>query len=159
MSQAVIRNSPYDIASWPITTALTTVDIRPTGIAVEFSKKDGPGRWPDIVPPGWDGALQYTLGMCLNISGQWYCSAVVQYWYGLEESGGEPWNYAINWFYDPYRWAPMTGHQPKEGETIGFFVCAGDCRNNTKGDLSPVKERTNVVLVPMPSNSGATYRF
>jgi len=159
MSQATIRNSPLDLASWPITTALTTVDIRPSGIAVDFSKKDGPGRWPDVVPPGWDGGLQYTLGMCLNIGGRWYCSAVVQYWHGLPESGGEPWNYAMNWFYDPFRWAPMTGHQPAPGETIGFFVCAGDCRNNTRGDLSPVKERTNVVLVPMPGNGGATYRF
>ena len=65
----------------------------------------------------------------------------------------------MNWFYDPIRWAPMTGHQPAVGETIGFFVCAGDCRNNVRGDLSPVKERSNIVLVKMPGPGGAVYRF
>ena len=84
---------------------------------------------------------------------------MIEYWHGLAESGGPPQDYAREWFYDPSRWAPMTGHQPAQGETIGFFVCAGDCRNNSKGDLSPARERSNVVLVPMPSFSGAVYRF
>jgi hypothetical protein len=44
----------------------------------------------------------------------------------------------------------MTGHQPAAGETIGMFVCEGDCRNNTVGDLSPLRERSNVVLVKFP---------
>jgi hypothetical protein len=152
-------NSPAGLANWPITTSITEIELRSSGVRVEFSKKDGPGRWPDITPPGWSGALQYTLGMCLNIGGQWYCSAVVEYWYGLQESGGPPSQYAMNWFYAPERWAPMTFHQPAVGETIGFFVCAGDCRNNAAGDLSPVKERTNIVLVQMPTDGGALYRF
>jgi len=159
MGQATILNSPLDIANWPVTTAINGLTIRSSGVSIDFSKKDGPGRWPDITPPGWSGPLQYTLGMCLNISGRWYCSAVVEYWYGLAESGGPPSEYAMNWFYDPARWSPMTGHQPAVGEMIGFFVCAGDCRNNTKGDLSPARERSNVVLVPMPTNAGASYRF
>jgi hypothetical protein len=159
MSAATILNSPTDLASWPVTTSLQVVDIRPNGVAVQFSKKDGAGRWPDVTPPGWSGPLQYTLGMCLSISGRWYCSAVVEFWYGLEVSGGPPGDFATNWFYDPARWSPMTGHQPAVGETIGFFVCAGDCRNNTGGTSSLVKERSNVVLLPMPGNSGGTYRF
>jgi hypothetical protein len=159
MSAARILNSPFDLASWPITSSLTVVDMGPGGIAVEFSKKDGSGRWPDVTPPGWNGPLQYTLGMCLNIGGEWYCSAVVEFWHGLDRSGGPPDEYATNWFYDPIRWSPMTGHQPAVGETIGIFVCAGDCRNNPNGTLSPVKERTNVVLVKQPSSGGAVYRF
>jgi hypothetical protein len=159
MSQATILNSPRDLASWPVTTTLRAVDIRPNGVHVEFSKKDGSGRWPDITPPGWQGALQYTLGMCLNITGRWYCSAVVEFWHGLDASGGPPGEFAMNWFYDPIRWSPMTGHQPAVGETIGFFVCAGDCRNNLRGDLSPARERSNVVLVKMPGGGGANYRF
>jgi hypothetical protein len=159
MSSAAIYNSPVDLASWPITTALKSVTIGPSGFSVEFSKKNGPGRWPDVTPPGWDGNLQYTLGMCVKIGGQWNCSATIQFWYGLQESGGPPGEVGRNWFYDPIRWGPMTGYQPAVGETIGIFVCGGDCRNNPKGDLSPVKERTNVVLLPMPSNSGGVFRF
>jgi hypothetical protein len=95
----------------------------------------------------------------MNIGGQNYASAPVQFWYGLLYSGGPPSQYAQNWFYDAGRWAPMTYHQPAVGEQIGFFVCAGDCRNTTDGSRSPVKERSNVVFVTMPTDAGATFRF
>ena len=150
MSAAQIYNSPTDLASWNVSTAITSVNIGGGGISVQFSKKDGSGRWPDVTPPGWTGPLEYTLGMCLNIGGQWDCSAVVQAWNGADPLGGPPSQIGLNWFYDPIRWGPMTGHQPASGETIGIFVCEGDCRNNTKGDLSPLRERSNIVLVKFP---------
>ena len=159
MAQAIIMNSPFDLGTWPATTSITRVELRPNGVHVEFSKQDGPNRWPDVYPPGWDEPLQYTLGMCLNINGQWYCSAAIQFWYGLDSAGGGPAGFAQNWFYDPSRWGPMSGHQPTVGEIIGFFACAGNCRNNTRGDNSVVKERTNVVLVPMPDNGGGSFSF
>jgi hypothetical protein len=156
MSGAVIQNSPFDLASWPVTSAITRLDLRASGVHAEFSAQNS---WPSVRPPGWSGDLQWTLGMCLNLSGKWYCSAVVEFWRGLYESGGEPSGYARNWFYDQGRWGPMSGHQPARSEIIGFFGCAGDCRNNTAGDLSPVKERTNVVLVPMPDDGGMSQTF
>jgi hypothetical protein len=159
LSQATILNSPRDLANWPATTSITRLDIRASGVHVEFSKKDGPGRWPDFTPPGWGGPLQYTLGMALNIDNRWYASTPIEFWYGLDRSGGPPSQYALNWFYDPGRWAPMTFHQPAVGEIIGFFVCAGDCRNRSDSSGSPVKERSNVVLVPMPTDAGALYTF
>jgi len=157
MRMAVVKNSPLDLANWAVTTSISVLDIRSSGVHVEFSKQNGGDRWPDVMPPGWSGPLQYTLGMCLRIGGTWYCSAVVEFWHGLDEGGGPPTQFAENWFYDSARWAPMTGHQPAPGETIGFFVCAGDCRNNTSGSLSPVKERSNVVLVAMPGGGGPRY--
>ena len=45
----------------------------------------------------------------------------------------------------------MAGYQPANGEMVGFFVTAGNERNN--GAYS-VKERSNVVLVPFPTNGG-----
>jgi hypothetical protein len=159
LSLAIILNSPNDLARWPITTAITSIDLRSSGVHVEFTKKDGPGRWPDIVPPGFSGPLEYTLGMMLNINGQWYASAPVEFWNGLDAAGGAPSQYALNWFYDAGRWAPMTYHQPAVGEQIGFFVCAGDCRNTTDGSKSPIKERSNVVIVTMPTDAGASFRF
>jgi len=88
LSQATIRNSPLNLASWPITTAIRVADLRPTGVYLDFSKRNGSDRWPDVTPPGWEGNLQWTLGMALYIGGRWYASAPVQFWYGLEESGG-----------------------------------------------------------------------
>jgi hypothetical protein len=156
MSAAVIHNSPFDLASWPVTSAITRLDIRSSGVHAEFSAQNS---WPNVRPPGWSGDLQWTLGMCLNLGGTWHCSAVVEFWHGLYEGGGPPSGYARDWFYDPIRWGPMANHQPARGEIIGFFGCAGDCRNNTRGDLSPVKERTNIVLVPMPDDGGMSQTF
>jgi hypothetical protein len=158
LSSMIVRHSPA-FGNWPITTALKVVDIRGDGVHVEFSKQTGAGRWPDWTPPGWDGPLQYSLGMAMNIGGQWYASSPIEFWHGLDRSGGPPSQYALNWFYDPGRWAPMTTHQPAVGETIGFFVVAGDCRGRVDGHGSPVKERSNVVMVKMPTDAGARYTF
>jgi hypothetical protein len=158
LSGATIWNSPKALGSWPITTKITSIEMRSSGVRIEFSKRNGAGRWPDMFPPGWDEPLQWTLGMCMYVSGQWHCSAPIQFWNGLDESGGPPSQYGNNWFYDPGRWGPLS-RQPAVGETIGFFACAGDCRNTLDGSKSPVKERSDVVLVPMPTNSGASYSF
>jgi len=156
MSQATILNSPLNLAQWPISVTIKHIDLTQEGVHVDVSpdRLNGGNRWPEA-----SFGIQYTLGMCLNISGKWYCSAVVQFWTGLPASGGPPNEYAQNWFYDPGRWAPMTGHQPSVGENIGFFICAGDCRNNIYGDMSPIKERSNVVLVPFPGGGGGSFNF
>ena len=159
LASVTILNSPSDLARWPVTTSITRIDLRSNGVHVDFSKRDGAGRWPDYTPPGWSGPLEYTLGMVLSIDGRYYASAPIEFWNGLDASGGPPSRYALNWFYDPRRWAPMTYHQPAVGEQIGFFVCAGDCRGRTDGGGSPVKERSNVVVVTMPSDAGASFTF
>ena len=51
----------------------------------------------------------------------------------------------------------MTFHQPEPGETIGFFVVAGDVRGFNSNQK--YQERSNVVMVPMPDSGGATYTF
>jgi hypothetical protein len=159
MHQATIYNSPTDLANWPETAHITSVVFTSDAFLVDFDKRDGPDRWPDT--PFGDGSLEYTLGMCLNVGGHWDCSAVVQFWFGRELSAsGAPWNIGGAWFYDPARWGPLTGQQPQDGDTVGLFVCAGNCRNNTAGDNSYVKERSNVVLVPWTNEGGdVTYTF
>ena len=47
---AAIHASPAAVVTWPVTTTITSLSVRPDGVAVEFSKKSGPGRWPDVVP-------------------------------------------------------------------------------------------------------------
>jgi hypothetical protein len=147
------------LASWSITTAITGLDISSGGVHIDFSKKDGPGRWPDVIPPGFTGPIEYTLGMVETINGQLYASAPIQMWNGLDRGGGPPSQYALNWFYDPGRWAPMSYHQPAVGELIGFFVAEGSLRNDTVGISSPLRERSNVVVVPMPTDAGASFTF
>ena len=71
LSLATILNNPPDLASWAVTTSITKLEIRPRGVHIDFSKKDGPDRWRDVIPPGFSGAIRYTMGMVLNIGGRW----------------------------------------------------------------------------------------
>lgn len=161
LHQATLHDNPADEADWTVSTTITKLEFTNDGVHVEFSKQDGDGRWPDITPPGWTGPLQYTMGMAEYINGQWHASAAIQFWYGLSASGGNialDQQVAKNWYYDG-RWGEMQGYQPCTGELIGIFVVAGNVRGVTDGSQSPVKERSNVVIVPMPDVSGAFYTF
>lgn len=179
LHEATMFDNPVNLADWPVTTQITEVDFQymgMDGVHVEFSKRDGPGSWPDITPPGWTGPLEYTLGFVENIGGHWYASAAIEFWRGLDVSGGNvasdvgtmaqctsfgagsTCQVARNWYYDA-RWGALAGYQPATGEIIGVFVVAGNLRGVTDGSQSPVQERSNVVLVRMPDLAGATYRF
>ena len=157
LQQATILDSPDNFAFFAETAKITTLIMGPTGINVDFTKKNGPDRWPDIVPPGFSGYIQYCLGMAWKIDGRWYASAPIEMWNDRPEGGGPPQDYALNWFYNPTRWAPMTFHQPAVGETIGFFVVAGDTRGFNSNQK--YQERSNVVMVPQPDSGGATYTY
>jgi len=157
LQQATILDSPDNFAFFTETAKITTLVMGPSGINVDFTKKNGSDRWPDIFPPGFSGPIQYCLGMAWNIDGHWYASAPIEMWNDRLEGGGPPQDYALNWFYNPQRWAPMTFHQPSPGETIGFFVVAGDVRGFNSNQK--YQERSNVVMVPMPDGGGATYTF
>jgi hypothetical protein len=164
MSKAIIVNSPRDLASWPETAKITNISFTPSSFPVEFDRRTGPNRWPDVLPKGWKGSLQYTLGMCVNPSGaQWYCSAVVQFWYGraLTDSGS-PSRVGREWFYDPARWGPINFYQPRNGELVGIFVGAGNLRdggNMTRATCPRLCERSNVALIPWSTGGGPVYSF
>jgi hypothetical protein len=159
LASAIVLNSPPDIATWDETAHITLFDIGPDGVHVEFPQRDGVGSWPDVPfkTPGED--VEYTLWIALNIDGQWYTSGCITFYRGLDRSGGPPSQYAMNWYYDAIRWAPMTGHQPAVGEWVGFFVTAGRARNITDRSGSTVYERSNVVVIPFPDDTGAIYTY
>ena len=153
LNSVIVHNSPVDVARWPATTTLSRLDLMPSGAHVVFDRQSS---WPEVVPPGWAGGLQYTLWIVLNINGQWHASGCIEYWRGLYESGGPVTGYAQDWYYDPIRWGPMAGHQPAPGEQVGFLVTSGDARNNGP---SSVKERSNVVIVSFPTAAGRSFVF
>lgn len=159
-TRAVFHDNPPDIGFWPETAKIKSIVFTPHSMEVDFDRREGGNRWPDVVPPGWQGALQYTLGMCLNLNGTWHCSAVVQFWYGRDlSSSGAPSDVSFEWFYDPGRWGALQGRQPAEGETVAMFVVAGDARNNsfTMATCPRVCERSDFVLVPFTRYGGVSY--
>jgi hypothetical protein len=159
LSQAAVYNSPADIASWPITTKITHVQMRPSGdpaagVALTFSAQ---GSWPGYTPPGWSGSVQYTVWAVVNINGRWYTSGFIEMWAGRPSTGAPILSdFARNWAYDA-RWGPMMGHQPVPGEQMGFFVSAGDARGS--GGTTSVRERSNVVIVSLPAGDYGDFGF
>jgi hypothetical protein len=158
---AKIWDNPPDVGSWPIGARITYLEFTGFSMRVDFDRREGPNRWPDVVPPGWTGALQYTLGLCRNVEGAWHCSAVVQFWHGrgLDDTA-PPSRFWREWWYDSARWGPLASHPPEEGEMVGVFVAAGDLRQRTftQASCPRVCEVSNVVMVPFTSGY-AKYEF
>lgn len=148
--QAQIVNAP-NVADWPITTALTSVSFDGATTRVDFTKKDGPNRWPDVTPTGWTGPLEYTLWLFVKVQGQWVGSGFIQFWNGRDGSGSAadpdvPSLYAKHWYYAE-RWTPIFGHGSiAPNEEIGFMVTSGNQRDS--GGPNSVQERSNVVTFP-----------
>ena len=53
-------SSPQDFANWAETAKITSVQFFPDSFWVDFDRRTGPDRWPDM--PFGDGSLEYTLG-------------------------------------------------------------------------------------------------
>ena len=154
LRQAAVYNSPADIAGWAVTSKITSVSMGGGGLSFEFTTKQS---WPDMTPPGWDGPLQYTVWAVVNINGRWYTSGFIQMWRGRASTGAPILSdFARNWAYDA-RWGPMMGYQPRAGEQMGFFVSAGNARG--VGDVSSVRERSNVVLISLPPGDNGYFPF
>jgi hypothetical protein len=162
MRQAIIIDSPPGLGSWNETAKITRIDFTGDAFLVDFDRRDGADRWRDLdFGDGKGGTLQYTLGMCINLGGrgQWYCSAVVQFWHGRDLAASTPPSYvARNWFYDS-RWGPLQGYQPSNGETVGLFVGTGNLRDKTFTVCPQICERSNVAMVPWHNDDTATFTF
>jgi hypothetical protein len=145
--------TPPDLAFWPETARITSVEFTGASMRVDFDRRDPPdgNRWPDQVPPGWAGPIQYSLGMCRNLEGNWHCACIVAVWYGRSlDDTAEPSRFWREWWYDGARWGPMATHRPEEGETVGVFVTAGQTRGRTytRATCPQMCERSNVAFVP-----------
>lgn len=161
-ASATIWDNPKDVGRWPIGAKITYIEFTGFSMRVDFDRRTGANRWPDVTPPGWSGSLQYTLGLCRNIGGQWHCSAVVQFWAGRDlDSSAEPSRFWREWWYDGARWGALAdGVGPREGETVGVWVGAGDLRGRdfNQATCPRVCEVSNVVMVPFTAGY-AKYEF
>jgi hypothetical protein len=147
--KAIFWNNPPGIASWPETAKITSVDFSTGHMLVDFNRRTGPNAWPENASAAF-GPIQYTLGMCFRIDGQWHCSAPTRFWIGRElENSGPSDRIADFWYYDPARWGPMALRQPAPGELVAFWVGQGNLRNGT---VTTNEERSNFALVRWGEN-------
>ena len=65
------------------------------GLNIEFTTK---ATWPNVIPPGFSGPLEYTVWAVVNINGQWYTSGFIQMWNGRASTGAPILSdFARNW--------------------------------------------------------------
>jgi len=152
---AQVFNSPPDIASWPVTAKITNLTMSPAlGLQFSFTTEN---TWPNTPPPGFTGGIQYTVWAVVLVNGQWNTSGFIEMWQGREGTGAPILtDFARNWAYDS-RWGPMMGYQPQVGEQMGFFISAGDARGNSAP--TSVRERSNVVLIPLPAGDTGSFSY
>jgi hypothetical protein len=168
---ATAYNSPLDIASWPVTGSISGVTVASApgqnGVFVTCDKispaySSPPvtaGLWPQD-PVAYPDAvnLQYTLWVVLQTSpGVWSTAGFIQMWVGRPGTGATPMNtdWTNNWAYSSV-WGPLHGSTPTFGTQMGFFLSAGNARGY--GSVSTVRERSEVVLLNLPSDiNGGSY--
>jgi hypothetical protein len=142
--------SAPDIHNWSQTAHITQVVFEPGNFKVEFDKHSS---WPNVVPPGWDGPIQYTLWPIIKVNGQWTTTGAIEFWKDRVGVGGPFSDGANNWW---SKMPPMSGVQPGPGERVGFMVVAGDQRLK---DVRSVEERSDIAWVTVPANDTGTFNF
>lgn len=162
LSTAVVHNSPADIAQWAVTTGVEHLTMRPgqnNGLSFKFS---GNQTWPDYVPPGWDGPIQYTVWAGCQVAGRWHVAGFIQMWRTRPSTGAPILSFWRDWAYDKNRWGDMVDFRPKAGDEMIFFLSAGNARRGSAGpepNVTSVRERTNVVMVRLPAGDDGDFSF
>lgn len=159
-----IESSPQDIADWPITRSITGLAMRPSsskpldGLAFEFNEPL-PEAWKYMIPnpekPGdnW----QYTIWAAAIVDGRAVGAGFIQMWQGRPNSGAPILtDFHTNWAYSA-RWGALNQYFPKAGDTMAFFVSAGNARDQK--DVTSVRERSNVVVVQLPVGDIGVFAF
>jgi hypothetical protein len=159
---AVIHNGPSEIAAWPVTTLIERLTMRPgqnNGLSFTFG---GNQTWPDYVPPGWTGPIQYTVWAGVQIRGEWHVAGFIQMWRTRPSTGAPILAQWGDWAYDRNRWREMVDYRPQAGDKMIFFLSAGNARKGSAGpepDVTSVRERSNVVMVGLPAGDDGTFAF
>jgi hypothetical protein len=155
LHRATVSNAPADIADWPVTTIINRAEVNPEhGVTLTFPAQ---ATWPDVTPPGWTGALQYTVWV-VTPAGE-ATSGIVQMWRGRDgtgafEHGSFVADFNTNWAYDD-RWGALAAYHPHAGDIVGFFVSAGNARGESA--VTSIRARSNVVAVTLADRVDARY--
>lgn len=158
---AVTHASPADVADWPITVTITSVNEDPRGGFELLFDRTLPEswKWPSNPAVPSDN-FQFTVWSFVQVGGQWQGAGFVQMWQGRSmKTGALPAMFAINdgapgyvnWWGDVRRlWGEMSDYVPRAGDQVGFLVSAGNGR--LVQGVTSVRERSNVVLVTLTAS-------
>ena len=157
LAAAHISSGASDVANWNVTTNIQSITINSGGINIVFPAQSS---WPDQIPPGFAGPLQYTVWACVQVNG-WTCAGIIQMWRGRGPDALPPlpsqWNLwwgsqaggAVNY--------PFGSYQANPGDTMAFFVTAGNERGSAVD--TTVFERSDVVLVTLQAGDTGSFTY
>lgn len=143
----VVGGSP-DVRHWAVTATVTRVTLWSGNLEVIAPAVDG---WPQSIPPGWDGPIQYTLWLVVQKDGVWRTTGSLEFWKGKTQTGSPLSSALADWYY----YAPEIG-QPQPGDVVGLFLANGDQRRK---DVRIVEQRTNIVAFKVPANDAGNFEF
>lgn len=138
---------------FPETARLLSWGLVPGTMSIATS---GCERWPPVSiddgPPSQSG----TLWVLEQINGLWCATGAErlrpEQLNGDKPSGEPPTVIGVDWLYDPSRWGPMAGYNPRPGEVIGVMIVAGSTRSDNQ---TPLNARTNPLWIHWPAAQGA----
>lgn len=145
-AMAIEGPSP-DVRGWPITRSISRASDDGATFRFGFDVEP-PDYWKWFTGNG-DDNYQYTIWFAAFVGGMWRACGFIQQWQGREQQTDSPLNNWVN------LWGPggsadagvFSDYVPRPGDTIGFFVTAGNARAFTA--VSSVAERSNIVLVTL----------
>jgi hypothetical protein len=135
------------VADWPITVAITGIDMDLHGGLTLSFDRPLPESWKfPFNPENSADNVQFTVGAVVQDR---YAAGFVQMWQGrtMGDRSLPPILAGYqDWWGDPrHLWGPMSDYVPRAGDRVGFFVSAGNGRLTTA--VTSVAERSNVVVV------------
>lgn len=152
-----IVNAFADMAQWPITKGITSIELVPgRGFVVHVTDTKG---WPDyhLDNDPAAGFCRFTLCAGFKIQGRWVMSGFLNYWAHNDvrtDSGAHPLemateggrkgtnNWQANWAYGG--WGELDQVVPYFGQEIALFVAAGGTRQSK---TLTVRERSQIVTL------------
>lgn len=148
LSNAVIHGSP-DIRTWPITVDLVGVEFK-AGTRDDSECGVRPignmAKWPDVIPPGWDGPIYFCLWIFVKVRNVWHGAGVMEFYRGKTWTGAPPVTQWGDWFYGDAWGSELRDARPQYGTEVAFMVASGSQRLK---DVIGVRGRSQVMRVTL----------
>lgn len=153
-----ILRSP-DVAAWPITLAITAIDMDPIGgLTLNFDRPvPDEWKWPSNPDKPGDN-IQFTVWA---VTVPRFAAGFIPMWQGRpmgDRSLPPILSGFQDWWGDPRQlWPSIADYVPRAGDEIGFFVTAGMAR--LTDHVTSVAERSNVVALQLPVGDNGRFFF
>lgn len=150
LATVTIVSSP-EVRDFAVTSTITSLSFSPGTIHIDHTLR---GTWPPVVIAPDGTTQEATIWVFFHIGGVWYATGGERLRPAQTDKAlSNPSQLGSDWLYDYGRWGVMTAYVPSPGDLVGFMVVAGSTRSD---DHVIVRERTDPVLVPFPSDDVTT---